>query len=74
MSNYVITDLHGRYDLWRKIMDKITPEDTLYVLGDCADRGPDGWSIITEAFEHPQVIYLKGNHDAIISMDIWNKA
>ena len=63
MSNYVVTDLHGRYDLWEKIINKLQPEDTLYCLGDCADRGPDGWKIIAEAFANPQVVYLKGNHE-----------
>lgn len=70
MSNYVITDLHGRYDLWQKVINKLQPEDTLYCLGDCADRGPDGWKIITEAIENPQVVYLKGNHEDMLAKAI----
>ena len=63
---YAVADLHGRYDLFQQIKDFISPEDTVYVLGDCADRGPDGWKIIKEVYNNPQFIYIKGNHEDLL--------
>ena len=39
MSTYVMSDFHGRYDLYG-YADKIdfSESDTLYILGDIADR------------------------------------
>ena len=54
------------YGLWKQIKEFLKPEDTLYILGDCGDRGYDGWKIIVEALEHLQVIYLKGNHEDML--------
>lgn len=66
MARYAVADLHGRYDLFEMIRDYLQPEDTLYVLGDCGDRGPDGWKIIKEVYDHPQMIYIKGNHEDML--------
>ena len=66
MAKYAVSDLHGRYDLFQQIKDFIQPEDTVYVLGDCGDRGKDGWQIIKEVYENPQFIYLKGNHEDML--------
>jgi serine/threonine protein phosphatase 1 len=62
---YVISDLHGRYDLYRKMLEKInlTSRDTLYILGDFVDRGEEGIRIIFDAFERDNVIPFMGNHD-----------
>lgn len=47
---YVCSDLHGRYDRWSALPEKIDlrPSDTLYVLGDVIDRGPDGCKILLD--------------------------
>ena len=45
MATYVMSDIHGDYDKFKKMMKKInfnTEKDKLYVLGDAIDRGPDG--------------------------------
>ena len=66
MSVYAFSDLHGEYTLWQKIKEFINPDDTIYCLGDCVDRGPDGWKIIKEALDMPNLIYIRGNHDQFI--------
>ena len=66
MAVYAVADLHGRYDLFQMIKDFIKPEDKVYVLGDCGDRGKNGWKIITEVYENPQFIYIKGNHEDML--------
>lgn len=66
MAIYCVADLHGRYDLFQMIKDFIKPEDKVYVLGDCGDRGDDGWKIIKEVYTNPQFIYIKGNHEDML--------
>lgn len=39
------------------------PEDTLYVLGDVLDRGPDGFKILLDMAARPNVVALRGNHE-----------
>lgn len=62
---YVMSDLHGRYDLYAKMLKRIglSQRDTLYILGDFVDRGPAGFRILLDAMERPNVIPLLGNHD-----------
>ena len=62
---YVMSDLHGCYDKYLKMIEKIKlkAEDTLYVLGDVVDRGPDGIRILLDMCERDNVIFLRGNHD-----------
>ena len=72
MSVYACADLHGRGDLWDKIKNFLKPEDTLYFLGDAADRGPDGWKIIKEMLVDPRVVYIKGNHEDLLVKAIYS--
>lgn len=65
---YCFTDIHGMYELYKKIMNYCKSEDptsTIIYLGDACDRGPDGYKIMKELLDDPYVIYLKGNHEAI---------
>lgn len=62
MSIYAFSDLHGRYDLWRKIFDYIRPGDRLVSLGDNIDRGPDGIKIWKE-IRDGGYFAIKGNHE-----------
>lgn len=66
MARYVFSDLHGQLMLWRAIKDFVKPEDELYCLGDCGDRGPQPWETIKEVINDPQVVYLKGNHEDML--------
>lgn len=50
MSTYVMSDVHGlkdRYDAMLKAL-ALKEEDTLYILGDVIDRGPDGIAILRD--------------------------
>lgn len=64
---YAISDLHGRYDKYRRLLEAIRfgPEDTLYVLGDVIDRGPEGFRILLDMTRRPNVTALLGNHEAM---------
>lgn len=62
---YAISDLHGCYDLYLKMLEKIKfgDNDTLYILGDIVDRGEDGIKILLDAMKRRNVIVIQGNHD-----------
>lgn len=64
---YAISDIHGCWDKYRKLLKKINfgPDDTLYVLGDVIDRGPDGFKIMLDMARRPNVVNLMGNHEAM---------
>ena len=62
---YVMSDLHGCYDLYLKMLEKIefSDDDILYLLGDYLDRGDKGFEIILDIARRKNVIPLMGNHD-----------
>ena len=62
---YVMSDLHGCYEKYIKMLEKISfsKEDTLYILGDVVDRGPDGIKILLDIGKRENVFLLRGNHD-----------
>lgn len=66
MAKYAVSDLHGMYNLWAQVKNFITEDDVLYILGDCIDRGEDGWQIIKEIIDMPNVVYLRGNHEQMM--------
>lgn len=62
---YAMSDLHGCFDKYREMLERIdfAPTDTLYVLGDVIDRGPDGIKILQDMQTRPNVVSLLGNHE-----------
>ena len=65
MATYVLSDIHGEYDLFMEMLDKIglKDEDTLFVLGDVVDRGPDPIKTLLKLMEMPNAICIVGNHE-----------
>ncbi len=64
---YVVSDLHGNYDGFLKMLDEIDfkDSDTLYVLGDVVDRGPKPLELLADMACRPNVIPILGNHDYV---------
>ncbi|MDO5109124.1 MAG: metallophosphoesterase [Erysipelotrichaceae bacterium] len=65
MSVYVMSDIHGLYDRYMKMLEKISlkEEDTLFILGDVIDRGNDGIPILLDMMQRENVIPFLGNHE-----------
>lgn len=65
MATYVISDIHGEYDMFIELLDKIQLQDTdvLYVLGDVLDWGPHPIKTIRKLMEMSNAICLVGNHE-----------
>lgn len=66
--HYVCSDIHGQYDLYMKLMKEmqLQPEDTLYVLGDVIDRGPDSIGILKDIMKRDNVEMFVGNHELMM--------
>ncbi len=67
MSIYCIGDLHGRFDLFSMILEKIKfdhKKDTLYLLGDAIDGAYGGIQIIRYMLKHKEsCVFIRGNHE-----------
>ncbi len=65
MATYCISDIHGEYDRYIAMLDKIGfgDGDFLFVLGDAIDRGPESIKVITDIMERKNVQMLLGNHE-----------
>ena len=64
---YIISDLHGRYDRYSAMLEKIkfSDGDTLYNLGDCID-GPEVSEcvkLLKDMMKRKNIINLQGNHE-----------
>lgn len=65
IGTYVISDIHGQYDMFMELLEKINfkETDTLYVLGDVLDRGPHPIKVLMKLIEMPNAICMVGNHE-----------
>ncbi|MEM9917134.1 MAG: metallophosphoesterase family protein [Bacteroidota bacterium] len=72
MRRFAISDIHGCPKTFQALLDKIafSTSDTLYLLGDFIDRGPDSKGVIDLIFQLQQQGYLvhslRGNHDQMM--------
>ena len=62
---YVMSDIHGEAQRFQKMLKLIqfSADDTLYIIGDVADRYPGGVELWEEIMQAPNMILLKGNHE-----------
>lgn len=68
MATYAISDLHGQYGIFEKLLECIdfSDKDYMYVLGDAIDRGPDGIKILQHIMKSPNMDLLIGNHEFLM--------
>lgn len=68
MSTYVISDIHGQFKSYKKMLEKINfgKNDQMYILGDVIDRGPDGLSVILDTMNRDNVEMILGNHEFML--------
>ena len=76
MKRFVVSDLHGCFDLWEKCLDKIkelepSGEKEIYVLGDVLDKGDRPIDLLLNIMENPFVYMINGNHE-LDFLDIHN--
>lgn len=69
-KTYVFSDVHGMYGSYIEVMSKMTPNDTVIILGDVIDRGSGGIKILQDIIRrkkdrknNPEIIFMMGNHE-----------
>lgn len=62
---YVMSDIHGCYKEYCKMLEKIafSDGDNLYIIGDVVDRGPDVVPLLEDIMGRANVCLLAGNHE-----------
>jgi len=70
---FVVADIHGCNRTFRQLLFnniKLEKEDTIYLLGDYVDRGPDSKGVIDSILELKRkgfdIIPIKGNHEDML--------
>ena len=67
MSTYVMSDLHGEYDKFIKMLTKISfsDNDKLIIIGDIFDRGEKPLQILDYIINKDNIELLLGNHESM---------
>lgn len=62
---YCISDIHGEYDLFCRLMEyvKFSDSDELFVLGDMTDKGNDTVALCNLLRNVPNIHCILGNHE-----------
>ena len=62
---YVVSDLHGSYKKFQKLLKEIrfTDKDIMYVLGDIVDYGEDSIELLCDLSMRVNIIPIVGDHD-----------
>ncbi|MBR1816286.1 MAG: metallophosphoesterase [Lachnospiraceae bacterium] len=67
MATYVISDIHGCYTAFQRLLKQIEfdyDNDELIIAGDIVDRGTENLEMLKYLENHPDnVTFLMGNHD-----------
>ncbi len=71
--HYVISDLHGEYDLFIELLSRIGfgAEDTLYVCGDIVDKGLRSVHLLDAISKMPNAKVIAGNHEYAFLKHYW---
>lgn len=60
-----MSDIHGCYSQYIDLLEQVSfsDEDTLFVLGDVLDKGPEPIRLLQDMSMRPNVIPILGNHE-----------
>lgn len=63
--HYFVSDIHGEYELFLHLLDKIgfSDDDTVYILGDIVDKGERSVELIDFVRSEPGFVPIYGNHE-----------
>lgn len=68
--NYVMSDIHGEYERFLKMLKKIafSPKDTLYIIGDIPSRGVQTFELLDYVMAASNIVHIKGNHELFLQL------
>ncbi len=71
-KHYALGDIHGYKEPYDTVLKMIKPEDSLVVLGDVIDRGPNGIDILQDLLSRKanspesNITFILGNHEKMM--------
>lgn len=70
MATYCVSDIHGEYQKFLQLLETInfSENDTMYILGDMLDRGPQPLELIRDIMQRENVTALAGNHELVAAI------
>ena len=62
---YVVSDIHGEYELFVKLLDKIgfSDKDEMYICGDLIEKGRSSVKLLELVSAMPNIYCIQGNHE-----------
>lgn len=73
--HYVMSDIHGHYDMYLKMLRKIdfSEKDHMYIIGDAVDRGPESIPLLLDIMDRKNITFMIGNHEHMMYMAVAKK-
>ena len=70
---YVISDIHGEYDLFIKLLQRIhfSSNDEMIICGDAIDKGQDSVKLLKFIKSMPHFRFIIGNHEYAFLKQYW---
>lgn len=71
---YIISDIHGEYDLFIKLLHKInfSSYDKMFICGDIIDKGQDSVKLLKLIKSTPNFRCIIGNHEYAFLKNYWS--
>ena len=68
MATYVFSDVHGHVAPLARLLSAVSPsdDDSIFMLGDMIDRGPDPVGVMLLCRDLPGCTVLRGNHEDLM--------
>lgn len=68
MATYAFSDVHGHRATLDRLLSRVSPsdDDTIFMLGDMVDRGPDAAGVLSVVRTLPGCTTLMGNHEQLM--------
>ncbi|MCH5158105.1 MAG: metallophosphoesterase [Clostridiales bacterium] len=71
---YIASDIHGEYDLFMRLLEKISfsDKDEFFVCGDIVEKGVDSVKLVRRLMKMPNVKCILGNHEYAFLKYYWS--
>jgi serine/threonine protein phosphatase 1 len=71
-----VSDIHGHAKAFDRLMERLAPgaDDSVYILGDLIDRGPNPLDVVRVCRAIPNVTILAGNHEDLMLASVHDTA
>ena len=65
---FVCSDIHGNSKAYFSLINMLSENDKLYIIGDVLNRGTDGIMILKSIMKDSRVSLILGNHESILNL------